>query len=79
MSGLLQQRRFGHFGVLLIVVFLQLELVRLEWILLKVVAKDEVPADKLIPVATVFSKPVDVVTLADPCAEEVLHSRLHGI
>ncbi|CAE7024467.1 PIP5K6, partial [Symbiodinium natans] len=40
-----------------------------------VVAKDEVPADKLIPVATVFSKPVDVVTLADPCAEEVLHSR----
>ena len=43
--------------------------------LLKVTAKDEVPAEKLVPVATVFSRPVDAVTLADPCAEEVLRSR----
>ncbi|OLP95879.1 Phosphatidylinositol 4-phosphate 5-kinase 6 [Symbiodinium microadriaticum] len=39
-----------------------------------VVTKDEVPAEKLVPVATVFSRPADV-TLADPSAEEVLQSR----
>eukprot|EP00439_Symbiodinium_sp_Y106_P039897 s767_g4.t2 len=39
-----------------------------------VITKDEVPAEKLVPVATVFSRPVDV-TLADPCVEEVLQSR----
>ena len=32
-------------------------------------------ADKLVAVATVFSRPVDIVTLSDPCAEEVLRTR----
>ncbi|CAE7328201.1 PIP5K6 [Symbiodinium sp. CCMP2456] len=40
----------------------------------QVITKDEVPAEKLVPVATVFSRPADV-TLADPCVEEVLQSR----